>query len=282
MYELHHQQRKVVVEGRKLNGQFGCLSFHPARFVEDPVKLTPAIKNKWSGGWTKNWFYCTTLLIPSPHGGKGTYTLQSYMNNLKFVANPPHGCAEDDRNDAVFVTATKTIGGRDAVEEYLTCDVQPLSQGWELGEAPLALTLKSKVEVPLPKFKPRGLSKKSNAVFVRLITVLAEKILGKYTWTEHCTCIDQIPNGGRLNRVFEELGVEYGARPIPEQPASRRNRVKKALRKRKGGKADALVPSPKERRASKRVKPSKVPEKRQTRIPKDQPSVKELLLVKPL
>ena len=75
------------------------------------------------------------------------------MNKLRFIANPPHGCAKDDHNDAVFVRATKTIGARDAVEEYITCDILPLSQGWELGEAPLSLTRMSKVEVPLPKFK---------------------------------------------------------------------------------------------------------------------------------
>jgi len=53
-YELHHQKRKVTVASKVLSGQFGCLSFHPDRFGEDPASLTPAIKNKWSDGWTKN------------------------------------------------------------------------------------------------------------------------------------------------------------------------------------------------------------------------------------
>ena len=180
-YELHHQKRKVVVDGRQMNGQFGCLSFHPNRFCEDPVKLTPAIKNKWSDGWTRNWFYCNVSMIPSRHGGKGTHLLQSYMNPLNFVAQAPRDCAKDDPNDAAFVVAAKTIGGRDVVEEYTTCDIYPLAQDWELGAAPMALTPKSKVEAPLPKFNLQRLSKKSDAIFVRLVAERAEKLLGKYT-----------------------------------------------------------------------------------------------------
>jgi len=140
----------------------------------------------------------------------------------------------------------------------------------------------SKVEVPLPKFKARRLSKKSDAVFVRMIAERAEKVLGKYTWDEHCACMEQVCNGGRLNRVFEELDVEYATRPVPDQPASYKNKINKASKKRKGGKTGARPSSLKEKRVVKKAKVSKAPEKKNSCVPQDQPSIDEYLLAKPL
>jgi hypothetical protein len=50
-YELHYQPKKVVVDGFERFQQFGVINFHSRRGGE--VTLTPAIKNKWSVGWTK-------------------------------------------------------------------------------------------------------------------------------------------------------------------------------------------------------------------------------------
>ena len=55
----------------------------------------------------------------------------------------------------------------------------------------------------------------------------------------------QIPNGGRLNPAFEELGIEYGARLSPDQPVSQKEKLTKPPRKRKDGAADAPTASPK-------------------------------------
>jgi hypothetical protein len=54
-YELHYQPRKIKVKGVKVQGQYGCLNFsHEAwRSVS---KVTMAVKNKWSGGWTQAGF----------------------------------------------------------------------------------------------------------------------------------------------------------------------------------------------------------------------------------
>jgi hypothetical protein len=51
-YELQYQQKKVKVGNEVLNAQFGCITFHPNRY-RDQAKLTLAVKNKWSAGWTK-------------------------------------------------------------------------------------------------------------------------------------------------------------------------------------------------------------------------------------
>jgi hypothetical protein len=55
-YELHYQPKNVGGDGGDYYQQFGCINFHGRR--GNRAKLTPAIKNKWSSGWMKAWFYC--------------------------------------------------------------------------------------------------------------------------------------------------------------------------------------------------------------------------------
>jgi hypothetical protein len=55
-YEMHYRPKTVeTLEGDRIT-QYGCLNFHAKR--DDSPKLSLAIKNKWSMGWTKLWFYC--------------------------------------------------------------------------------------------------------------------------------------------------------------------------------------------------------------------------------
>jgi hypothetical protein len=77
------------------------------------------------------------------------------------------------------------------------------------------------VVTPLPKFgvvKPEG---ESDERFITKVAERAEKLVGRYNLKEHEACVAHIPNNGRLNRVFEEAGIEYVARPRPDDtPAS--------------------------------------------------------------
>jgi hypothetical protein len=74
------------------------------------------------------WFCCKVPLIwsPCPGRGKGVYALHSYMAELSFVLDPLFSCPDDDLSNGAFVKATHTIGGRDAVEEYVACRLFPL------------------------------------------------------------------------------------------------------------------------------------------------------------
>jgi hypothetical protein len=51
-YELHYQNKKIHLEGFETTfvAQFGCISFHPFQFG-NCVRLTPAMRNKWTSGW---------------------------------------------------------------------------------------------------------------------------------------------------------------------------------------------------------------------------------------
>jgi hypothetical protein len=62
-YELHYQLKKMTVDGAEVLAQYGCINFHAKRYRGHGVKLTVVVKNKWSGGWTRAWFYCKVPLL---------------------------------------------------------------------------------------------------------------------------------------------------------------------------------------------------------------------------
>jgi hypothetical protein len=66
-YEVHYQPKKVVVDGFEWFQQFGVINFNARQGGEAALIL--AIKNKWSTGWTKAWFYCMVPLHVCPQGG---------------------------------------------------------------------------------------------------------------------------------------------------------------------------------------------------------------------
>jgi hypothetical protein len=71
-----------VDEGEKVQ-QFGCLNFHMRR-SSGGARLTPAIKNKWSVGWMKVWFYCKVHVHVYTQGGKAVHILCSHICGLDF------------------------------------------------------------------------------------------------------------------------------------------------------------------------------------------------------
>jgi hypothetical protein len=107
--------------------QFSCMNFHKRCYQGVGAKLTPPIKNKWSSGWTRVWFYCKVSAHVCAQGGKVVHILHSYLCGLDFQTCPPFDCADEDSRDVAFIRATNFIGGRDAVEEKLACRMYPMS-----------------------------------------------------------------------------------------------------------------------------------------------------------
>jgi hypothetical protein len=66
--------------------------------------------------------------------GNGVYALHSHMCTLDFATEPSFNCGDDDAGDVTFVTATCSIGGSDAIEEYMAYRLFTLSAGFGLGE----------------------------------------------------------------------------------------------------------------------------------------------------
>jgi hypothetical protein len=140
-YKLHYQPKKMTVDGGDVLTQYGCINFHAKCYRGQVVRLTVVIKNKWSGGWTRAWFYCKVPLLqsPNPLWGRSVYALHSCM--------PSFDCADDDVRDVSFVHAASLIGGREAVAEYLACRMFPLSTNFGFGEIADGETPASKVKL---------------------------------------------------------------------------------------------------------------------------------------
>jgi hypothetical protein len=58
---------------------------------------------------------------------EGSYPLSSEIKNLDYLTDASYMCDADDANVMDFMEATAIIGVRDAVDEFLTCGIWPLS-----------------------------------------------------------------------------------------------------------------------------------------------------------
>jgi hypothetical protein len=209
-YELHYQLKKVAADGFKKFQQFGVINFHGK--CGGKVGLTPATKNKWSAGWTMAWFYCKAPLHPCPQGGKTIHALRSHMSTLNFPMKPSIQDSVEDLSDDAFLWACKNIGGRDAVEEFMSCGIWLLSAGVDFEHVKVGVTPASQLTVLLPSFP---LSCEDGVKLIVRVEQEARNIMGGYVHAEHEACTTSLPNNGRLNRVLEVVGVAYGSCPLP-------------------------------------------------------------------
>jgi hypothetical protein len=131
------------------------------------------------------------------------YALHSCMTDLSFVTDPPFDCSDGEVSDAAFVKATRTIGCRDAVDEYMAFGLLPLSVSFGLGEVDDEEMLVLKLSVPMSDFPVIGLLEETNGQFRARVELAAANVIGRYTHGEHKVCIEALPNQGRGNQVFE-------------------------------------------------------------------------------
>jgi hypothetical protein len=68
------------------------------------------------------------------------------------MMEPSYQCPDYEAGVLAFVKATWTIGGQDTVEEYMACELSPLSVSFDLGVILERETPVSKLMVPLPEF----------------------------------------------------------------------------------------------------------------------------------
>jgi hypothetical protein len=81
-YELHYQLKRVQIGEDVVYAQFGCLNSHVKRYKDSGPKLSLAMKNKSSTGWSKAWLNYRVRVDRRSEGGKSIYTLHSRMSAL--------------------------------------------------------------------------------------------------------------------------------------------------------------------------------------------------------
>jgi hypothetical protein len=156
------------------------------------------------------------------------YALHSRMAELDYVLEPEVECPNNDPSDAAFVRATATIGVHDAVKEYVACKIYPLVASFGFESVPLGMTPVSKVETPLPLFTMETIAVEHTTCFLVEVETETERVLGSFGPREYDAIrVVNVPNGGLLNRVLEQLGVPYFPRPQPGSAASQSANMKR-------------------------------------------------------
>jgi hypothetical protein len=61
------------------------------------------------------------------------------MGELDYAIEPEVECPDNDPNDVAFVRVTATIGGCDAVEEYVACKIYPLAASFDFEDLTIAV-----------------------------------------------------------------------------------------------------------------------------------------------
>jgi hypothetical protein len=194
-------------------------------------KLSHAIKNKWSAGWTKSWFYCRVPYVHNSRGRKSIYVLHSQMSALDYMVKPEVECPDDDSNDAAFIQATATIEGQDVVEEFIACKIFPLASSFGFTDVTVGTTPVSKIRTPLLVFPMEPVSTGDASHILAEVETEAKRFLGSFGPRElDFLMMAKLPNGRHLNHVLEQMGVPYVPCPLLDSEASQAARDKRKAR----------------------------------------------------
>jgi hypothetical protein len=97
----------------------------------------------------------------------------------------------------------------------------PLAAGFSFEKVPVGMTPVPKVENPLLLFAMGTVVMEYASNVLAEVEMEAEKVLGSFGPREYDALVAvNIPNGGRLNRVFEQIGVSYAPRSLLGSEAS--------------------------------------------------------------
>jgi hypothetical protein len=137
------------------------------------------------------------------------------MSTLNFHMKPSIQDFGEDLSDDAFVWASRSIKGRNAMEEFVSCGVWPLAGDVTFEHVKVDLTPVSNLKVPLPRFSLSRKDEEDGTRFLARVEQKARNIVDSYTCVEHEAYVSCLPNNCRLNHVLELTGVAYRPRPAP-------------------------------------------------------------------
>jgi hypothetical protein len=118
------------------------------------------------------------------------HILRSHMTGLEFKTEPPFNCDHSDSGSVAFIRATKFLGGRNVVEEFIACGMYPLVTNVRFDWVTTFVTPVSKFKVPMPKFMAIHKDNDEDDIqFLVRVELEAEGIAGSYTKLEHHACL---------------------------------------------------------------------------------------------
>jgi hypothetical protein len=113
----------------------------------------------------------------------------------------------------------------------MACKMYPPASSFGFKGVTLSTTPVSRVRTPLLVFLVEMVSVENTRHILAKVETEVEKILGSFGPKEYdALTTAKLPNGERLNRVFEQMGLAYALRPLPGSEASQMARKSEKLR----------------------------------------------------
>jgi hypothetical protein len=200
--------------------QYGCCTFQTHRPGKNqaPVELAPAYKNKWANRWTSYWFYAPIAVVGrnSKQEEVTTFDLASRMVDLEVELSPElTKASRSSASTAAFYQATCVITTRDALEEFVAADIWPCQPRWGSWAFKMQWLPGLYQNVRSPIFNVKRPTDKTDDEVVAEVEKKVIQMIGNFTHKEWECAQRILKHQGRVNRVFDEMGVAYSPRPVP-------------------------------------------------------------------
>jgi hypothetical protein len=254
-FEIHWARKLVTVDDEEKEAQYGCCTFQTRRPGKNqaPVELAPAYKNKWANRWTSYWFYAPIAVVGrnSKQEEVPTFDLASRMVDLEVELSPElTKASRSSASTTTFYQATCVITTRDALEEFVAADVWPCQPRWGSWAFKMQWLPGLDKNVRSPIFNVKRPAYKSDDEIVAEVEKKVVQMIGNFTHKDWECAQRILKHQGRVNRVFDEMGVTYSPRLVPptaskkmQPPGNIGSDPVETSRKTKSGKTTAVVDS---------------------------------------
>jgi hypothetical protein len=149
------------------------------------------------------------------------YALHSRISALDYTVELKVECPDINVNDASFMDMAVMIDDHNTVQDFLACEMYPLASSFGFRDVTVGTTTVSKVKAPLPVFPIEPVSTEDAGRLLTKVETNIERTLGNFVPNKHnALATGKLLNDGRLNWVFEQMGILYTPRPLPGTKAS--------------------------------------------------------------
>jgi hypothetical protein len=205
-FEIHWARKIIIVENEEREAQYGCCTFQTRHADKNqaPVELDPAYKNKWANRWN------------SKHEEVTSYDLASRMIDLEIELSPElTKASRTSSSTSVFYHATHVITTRDTLKEFEATEIWPCQPRWGLSAFKVQWLPGLDHDVRSPIFNVKRPEDKTDEEIVADVEKKVVQMIDNYTHKEWEFAQKILKHQGRVNRVYDDMGVSYSPRPIP-------------------------------------------------------------------
>jgi hypothetical protein len=213
-FEIDWARKIITIEDKEKEAQYGYCTFQTRRAGKNqaPVELAPAYKNKWTSRWTSYWFYAPIAVLGqnSKHEEVTSYDLVSRMIDLEVELSPDlTEASRTSTSTSAFYQETHVITTRDALEEFVAAEIWPCQPQWGSWAFKVQWLPGLVHDVRSPIFNVKRPEDKNDEEIVADVEKKVIQMIDNYTHKEWECTQKILKHQGRVNRVFDEMGVAY-------------------------------------------------------------------------